>query len=139
MLVSKSEYAKRRGVTLGAVCNAIRRGVIVPIGDKIDPAWADFQWEHNRRRQPKMRSVPPGPPAFTAEAAPDREAVELTEFGICIAVKFNPEDIHEAVADWVGCFPQGITGVAVVSLLRALHAALEQVESPDDPADHPET
>jgi hypothetical protein len=46
-LIGLREYARRRGVTLGAVQKAIKSGRIRAIDGKIDPEVADFQWSRN--------------------------------------------------------------------------------------------
>lgn len=48
-LISKSEYARRRGCTEGAVRRAVRDGRIALIDGKVDPVAADAQWTRNTR------------------------------------------------------------------------------------------
>lgn len=48
-LVSKSEYARRRGCTEAAVRRAVKDGRISLIDGKIDPVAADAQWARNSR------------------------------------------------------------------------------------------
>jgi hypothetical protein len=48
-LVSKSEYARRRGCTEAAVRRAVKDGRISLIDGKIDPVAADAQWASNSR------------------------------------------------------------------------------------------
>lgn len=70
-LVSRSEYARRRGVSEAAVRRAIAAGRISLIGGKIDPAVADHQWEANTRaRTPNVTST--GSAAPGAQVAPPR-------------------------------------------------------------------
>jgi hypothetical protein len=55
-LISKAEYARRRGCTQPAVLRAINDGRITLIDGKIDPVAADAQWERNSR--PRLGSRP---------------------------------------------------------------------------------
>ena len=48
-LVTKSEYARRRGCTEAAVRRAVRDGRITLIDGRIDPVAADAQWARNTR------------------------------------------------------------------------------------------
>ena len=48
-LLSKTEYARRRGCTEAAVRRAVRDGRITLIDGKIDPVAADAQWARNTR------------------------------------------------------------------------------------------
>lgn len=48
-LVTKTEYARRRGCTEAAVRRAVRDGRITLIDGKIDPVAADAQWARNTR------------------------------------------------------------------------------------------
>lgn len=48
-LISQAEYAKHRGVSGAAVCNAVKAGRISLIDGKIDPVAADAQWAQNSR------------------------------------------------------------------------------------------
>lgn len=48
-LVSKTEYARRRGCTEAAVRRAVKDGRITLIEGKIDPVAADAQWARNTR------------------------------------------------------------------------------------------
>lgn len=62
--MTKSEYAKSRGVVPSAVTKAIQSGRIVLIDGKIDPDVADVQWLKNtnpakRRSNPEMFTSAP--------------------------------------------------------------------------------
>lgn len=61
MRLSKSAYARHRGVTEGAVRYAIKAGRIsVEADGKIDPGKADIEWEQNTHKgynQPKNQSA----------------------------------------------------------------------------------
>lgn len=46
-LIGLREYARRRGVSLGAVQKAVKSGRIVLLDGKIDPEVADIQWQRN--------------------------------------------------------------------------------------------
>lgn len=48
-LVTRAEYARRRGVAKSAVTQAIQAGRISLINGRVDPAVADIQWERNSR------------------------------------------------------------------------------------------
>ena len=48
-LVTKTEYARRRGCTEAAVRRAVRDGRITLIDGRIDPVAADAQWARNTR------------------------------------------------------------------------------------------
>lgn len=48
-LVTKTEYARRRGCTEAAVRRAVKDGRITLIDGKIDPVAADAQWARNTR------------------------------------------------------------------------------------------
>ncbi len=51
MRLSKSAYARHRGVTEGAVRYAIKAGRIsVEVDGKIDPKKADAEWEQNTHK-----------------------------------------------------------------------------------------
>jgi phage terminase Nu1 subunit (DNA packaging protein) len=72
-LVSKSEYARMRNCTEGAVRRAVRDGRISLIDGKIDPVAADAQWSRNTRV--RMGSVPANESHLAAgqHAGPERE------------------------------------------------------------------
>lgn len=95
-LMTKAEYARRRGVTHGAVCNAVRRGKISTIGGKIDPGVADLQWEMNRQRAPKM---PQG-----NRSALTVEMIDTADLRVWDAIESPHGNIERAVTDWVGLF-----------------------------------
>jgi hypothetical protein len=68
-LVTRAEYARRRGCSEAAVHKAIEAGRISLIGDKIDPAVADVQWRQNTRartRNANSDSVPNAAPGAGA-------------------------------------------------------------------------
>jgi hypothetical protein len=46
-LITKSAYARRRGVSPAAVTKAVKAGRITAIDGKIDPDVADIQWSRN--------------------------------------------------------------------------------------------
>lgn len=60
-LISKAEYARRRGVAKSAVTKAIAEGRISEIGGKIDPVVADAQWAANTRARVGAPTPPPDP------------------------------------------------------------------------------
>lgn len=71
-LIGLRAYARRRGVSLGAVQKAIKSGRITTINGKIDPEVADIQWGRNTdpalaKPVASSSAPPPGP----AEAAGD--------------------------------------------------------------------
>lgn len=55
-LVTKSEYARMRGVSEAAVRKAVKDGRITLIDGKIDPSVADIQWQQNSRPRVGSRS-----------------------------------------------------------------------------------
>ena len=73
MLISIADYARHRGCSYQAVRAAIKSGRISLVGDKLDPAVADLQWEANRRRAPNVANTPTNTPqpAPAVKAAPD--------------------------------------------------------------------
>lgn len=54
-LITRAEYARRRGCDPAAVTRAIQKGWITPIDDKIDPVVADVQWAANARSRTDSR------------------------------------------------------------------------------------
>lgn len=46
-LITKAEYARRRGVSKQAVCKAANTGRITLVDGKVDPEVADVQWARN--------------------------------------------------------------------------------------------
>ena len=68
-LIGLREYARRRGVTLGAVQKAIRAGRITPIEGKIDPEVADIQWQRNTNPARSSGTASTAPIAPRAPAA----------------------------------------------------------------------
>lgn len=77
-LISKAEYARRRGCDPAAVTRAVQKGWITEIDGKIDPVVADVQWAANARSRADSRPATAigaqlagiAPPA----AAPDKPA-----------------------------------------------------------------
>ena len=49
VLITQSEYARRRGVAKSAVAKAVSERRITLIDGKVDPVVADIQWERNTR------------------------------------------------------------------------------------------
>ena len=111
--ITKSEYARRKGVTPGAVCNAIRRGKITPTDEgRIDPQVADLEWELNRQRQPPIkaapvRSLPANPPLDSNERLMDHLAV-----WICWRFPSSESNLLETLKDWLFPIPDR-AGLAV--------------------------
>jgi hypothetical protein len=69
-LISRREYARRRGVTLAAVQKALRSGRIALTDDRIDPVSADAQWAANTDPTQSMRAIGTRPPRIApAEAS----------------------------------------------------------------------
>lgn len=54
-LISKAEYARRRGCDPAAVTRAVQKGWITAIDGKIDPVVADVQWAANARSRADSR------------------------------------------------------------------------------------
>lgn len=54
-LISKAEYARRRGCDPAAVTRAVQKGWISEIEGKIDPVVADVQWAANARSRTDSR------------------------------------------------------------------------------------
>jgi phage terminase Nu1 subunit (DNA packaging protein) len=54
-LISKAEYARRRGCDPAAVTRAVQKGWITEIDGKIDPVVADVQWAANARSRADSR------------------------------------------------------------------------------------
>jgi hypothetical protein len=66
-LVTRAEYARRRGVAKSAVTQAIQAGRISLINGKVDPAVADIQWERNSRaRADSGKPAAPTAPSLAA-------------------------------------------------------------------------
>lgn len=77
-LVTKTEYARRRGCTEAAVRRAVRDGRITLIQGKIDPVAADAQWARNTRVRAGSHATDDanlsGSGASGGRAAPDADA-----------------------------------------------------------------
>lgn len=77
-LVTKTEYARRRGCTEAAVRRAVRDGRITLIEGKIDPVAADAQWARNTRVRAGSHATDDanlsGSGASGGRAAPDADA-----------------------------------------------------------------
>jgi hypothetical protein len=69
-LIGLREYARRRGVTLGAVQKAIKSGRIRSIDGKIDPEVADIQWRRNTDVAQQRGAAAVASVASTATIAP---------------------------------------------------------------------
>lgn len=70
-LISKAEYARRRGVSGAAVTRAIKDGRITTTADgRIDPELADEQWSRNTRSRGAPRSAASAEPAPAAAVEP---------------------------------------------------------------------
>lgn len=54
-LITKAEYARRRGCDPAAVTRAVQKGWITAIDGKIDPVVADVQWAANARSRADSR------------------------------------------------------------------------------------
>jgi hypothetical protein len=54
-LITKAEYARRRGCDPAAVTRAVQKGWITEIDGKIDPVVADVQWVANARSRVDSR------------------------------------------------------------------------------------
>jgi hypothetical protein len=87
-LIGLRAYARRRGVTLGAVQKAIATGRIRLIDGKIDPEVADIQWARNtdaaqQRGQAAVASMASAtaivPRAARAEPADEGSGLQLLE------------------------------------------------------------
>lgn len=79
-LITKSEYARRRGCDKSAVTRAVQNGWITEIDGKIDPVVADVQWAANARSRTDSRpatalgaQLAGRAPAAAAEGKPPRE------------------------------------------------------------------
>ena len=97
-LITRAEYARRRGCDPAAVTRAVQKGWITSIDGKIDPVVADVQWAANARSRADSRpatelgaqlagrAAPPGdgrPPReddyFAARARRESAEAELAE------------------------------------------------------------
>ncbi len=73
-LMTKSEYARHRGVSAVAVHYAVQEGRISLIDGKIDAAVADIQWQRNTRARAPNRPAPESDsPAISAAPAASAE------------------------------------------------------------------
>jgi phage terminase Nu1 subunit (DNA packaging protein) len=69
-LIGLREYARRRGVSLGAVQKAVKSGRIVLLDGKIDPEVADIQWARNTNPAQQRGSAAVASMASTTAIAP---------------------------------------------------------------------
>lgn len=72
-LVSKSEYARRRGCTESAVRRAVKDGRISEIDGKIDPVAADAQWSRNTQVRAGSRPAGQGDGVVHAPVADESD------------------------------------------------------------------
>jgi hypothetical protein len=75
-LLTQKEYAAHRGCSAPAVHKAVKAGRISMIGDRIDPAVADIQWQQNSRARVRSGASPapagqPGATSSTPASAGD--------------------------------------------------------------------
>lgn len=88
-LVTKAEYARRRGVTEGAVRQAVRDGRITEVDGKIDPAAADEEWARNSRV--RAGSAPSEPNAEVPGDEADRPASDAWQYQVSRARREQAE------------------------------------------------
>lgn len=153
--ISKAEYARHRGVTPAAICNAIRRGKITPAPDgKINPVTADAEWEYNRQRQPAIKTTPaietvlpvsatPGPriPATPSNPTPlDEDERYLDHHAVWICLRFMPgADLADLLDRWLSPIPDRATLlVELEKLLRVFSTNIDLITNPENEIDNPD-
>lgn len=70
-LISKSEFAKKVGVSPAAITRAVQTGRLSVINGRLDEKVALLQWEANRRRRGTGAGDPDPVPQATTPAVPD--------------------------------------------------------------------
>lgn len=95
-LVTKAEYAKRRGVNPSSVTRAIEAGritIVVRDGkEMIDPEVADIQWERNTEAKYRPVSTSPAVVVEVATPGPNMEPAPLYDRALAAAKR----EYHEA-------------------------------------------
>ena len=80
-LIGLREYARRRGVTLGAVQKAIKSGRITPIEGRIDPEVADIQWARNTDAAQQRGAAAVAAASSASIAVPPRSSAPQADGG----------------------------------------------------------
>ena len=95
MLITKSEFARRIGVSPVAVGKAVKSGRLSLVGGKLDEKVALLQWDLNRQRAPSLWSAPKHP-------QPDPgEALAVADYAVWKAWCDDPAAVPQAVKAWV--------------------------------------
>jgi len=71
MLITKAEFARQMHVTPAAVGRAVKCGrLTLADGKRLDEAVARIQWDANRQRNPRVKTLPPSASHTLPAAAP---------------------------------------------------------------------
>lgn len=127
MLISRADYARRRGISQTAIHKAIKSGRITPIDGRIDPEVADIQWEKNRRRAPSLWNAP--------KHQPDPlEALTVADSAIWRAWHDDRSALEAAVKAWTALVVESPTAQARLSdeltdLLRFMAECRDELQA----------
>lgn len=147
--ISKAEYARYRGVSAGAVGNAIRRGKITPTPDgRINPITADAEWAYNRQRQPPIKTpvasnthrsnlseTPSCHPAL------DQNERMLDHLAVWITWRYpSPQsDLRDLLIRWASPIPDRATlAVELKNMLTLFGENLDRLDEPEPDEDREE-
>lgn len=142
MLISKSAFARKMGVSPAAVGKACKSGRLTPIGGWLDEAVATLQWDLNRQRLPPVGASPSRPKSglggkFCTDHPPADDDVdwEIENTAVWITMTANPAGLPHLVDYWLELATARRADPALASRLVEL---LQEIARCVDRMSHPE-
>lgn len=136
MLISKSEFARRMGVSAAAIGKACRSGRLSVIdGRFLDEKVSAIQWDANRKRLPPIKT--PRTPALPATpAALDENKRLLDHLAVWIAWRYpsRESNLLDTLEGWLQPIPdRAVLVVELKNMLTVFGENLDRMNEPDDP------
>ena len=135
MLISKSEFARRAGVSPVAVGKAVKSGRLTLVNGKLDEKVAALQWDANRQRPaPPPKGCGITRPAVIENAKPVVSWLMENSTLWLATMIFHPDDLHFVVEQWI----IGATGSNDPRLIKRLFDLLLEIRECVERAKTPE-
>lgn len=98
-LITKAEYARRRGCDPAAVTRAVQKGWISEIDGRIDPVVADVQWAANARSRTDSKPATNLGAQLAGVAPPDNAKGQPATEGSYFAARARREEAEAKMAE----------------------------------------
>ena len=132
MLISKSAFARKMGVSPAAVGKACKSGRLSLIDGWLDEAVATIQWDANRQRMPP---VIPQKKHVLAEQPANADEWTIRNCGLWLAFQHEKPDLPALVENWISLATARPADPALVErlvdLLFSIQALIDLASQPE--------